>query len=175
MWYKWIIGIFIVIGISLILRSGEVKPVKNEGISDISRLMTKVCMSEKNLDNDSSIELYTDKAIQYSDDNIYLQGFELHTNKGVHMKGEKAYYYINQSSLKILGPIIIETKDGDKAYMDGLIWDRKSNTVNTDSPIKIEGRGILVEAKKAQFGDDFNLLSFSGGVNAKIYNNYLTP
>jgi len=175
MWYKWMIGIFIVIGVSLILRSGEVKPVKNKGPSDISRSMTKVYMSEKNLDNDSSMELYTDKAIQYTDDNIYLQGFEIHTNNGVHMKGEKARYDINQSSLKISGPIIIETQDGDKAYMDGLIWDRKSGIANTDSPIKVEGRGIFVEAKKARFSNNFNSFSFSGGVNAKIYNNYLTP
>ncbi|MCD6570201.1 MAG: hypothetical protein J7L53_05820 [Deltaproteobacteria bacterium] len=137
--------------------------------------MSNIYMLEKNLDDGSSIKLYTDTAIQYTDNTIALGEFEVYTSGGIYIKGEKAQYNIDQSKLEVFGPIIIKTQDGDKAYMDGLIWDRTSNIGGTDSPIKVEAKGIIIEAKNAQFRNDFHLLSFSGGVNAKIYNNYLGP
>jgi LPS export ABC transporter protein LptC len=176
MWYKLLFALFLaVIGITFFLSQGwdPVVDKKKATSQTTVRALQNVCMLEKDLEKNTLVRACTESVIQYSNNTIIFNKFDLFTDKGDHLKGEKGQYNINRSILNVMGPVIIETKDGDKAYADGLTLDRKSNTMKTNSPVRIEAKKITIEANKAEFLNNPQTLSFSGGVHAKIYSDHI--
>lgn len=167
MWFKWLAAIVIIslIGIIVIEREETVQQIQTE---PILRSAQQIIMHELKTDSDISTIIQAQRVVEHPDNIVALDDFELSQSNGLHMAGRRAQYNTQSSILTVTGPVSINTHDGTRARLDGLVWNRTTKTASTQNPVVVAGIKGVIEANKAEFHNDFTLIRFFGGVHAKI-------
>ena len=172
MWVKWLGAIVIIalIGIIVLEREDTVQQIQTE---PILRSAQQITMHEKKTDSDISTVIQAQRVVEHLDNVVQLDQFELSQSDGLHMAGSLARYDTESSILTVSGPVTIDTIDGRKALLDGLVWDRKSQMAFTQNPVVVQGIEGTIKANRAEFLDGFTRIRFLGGVHAQITQNIL--
>ena len=172
MWFKWLTAIVIISIISIIVieREDTVQQIQTE---PVLRSAQQVIMHELKTDSDISTIIQAQRVVEHPDNIVALDEFEISQSDGLHMAGSRARYNTQSSILTVTGPVSIDTHDGTRARLDGLVWNRTTKVASTQNPVVVEGIKGVIEANKAEFYNDFTLIRFYGGVHAQISQNIL--
>jgi hypothetical protein len=172
MWFKWLTAIVIIslIGIIVLEREDAVQQIQTD---PILRSAQQIIMHEKKTDSDISTIIQAQRVVEQLDNVVQLDHFELSQSDGLHMTGRQAHYDTDKSILTVRGPLTINTLDGRKALLDGLVWNRDSQIAFTKNPVVVQGREGTIKANKAEFRNGFTQIRFLGGVHAQITQNIL--
>jgi len=174
MWYRWLVGIAFIIFVSLIWMAGQEHTQKLKVINAPLKTANGVHMVEENMDNGSVLRVTATKLIQMPDNMLGLYDLALYTEKGIQIKCDYAKYDIKSSILEVPGNLSLKTtKNVTKVFIRGLSWDRKTGRAETENPIRVETKGGIIKAKKAEFSDNFQRTTFLGGVYAKVSTRYI--
>lgn len=167
MWFRWVAAIVLLflIGILLMRRDNEVQRIEPD---QIVRSARNIIMHEKRNDSDVLTTFRAQRVIEQKDHIVTLADFEISQSDGLRIAGVEADYDMERSVLQVKGPVTVDTNDGRRAFLDGLVWDRQSQKATTDNPVKVVGAEGIIEAERAEFHEGFSLISFYGGVHAKI-------
>jgi len=172
MWIKGLGAIVIIslIGIMVFERENTVQQIKSD---PILRSAQQITMHEIKTDSDISTIIHAQRVVEQLDNVVSLDNFELTQSDGIHMAGRQARYDTGSSILTVTGPVTINTLDGRKAVLDGLVWNRTTQIAFTQNPVVVEGIEGTIRANKAEFFNGFTEIRFLGGVHAQITQNII--
>jgi len=174
--YRLLLGIGFIVLVSLVWMAGRGKTVQRVVQQDQAlRKALGVHMIEKRQGDDTGFTVKTTKLIQISEDKFVFNNMDLRTGSGIYLRCGYAEYDARQSVLKVPGELVLELpKEGINALVNGITWNRNKGEAITDNPVKVQGKGIMIRAKKAIFTDNFQRVSFFGGVYAKVSISYIS-
>ncbi len=167
MWVKWLVPIVIIVLLGIIFTERE-DTAETTQAEPILRSARQITMFEQKPDSDVSTRIQAQSIVEHTDRLISLDDFRISQSDGLLVSGNQARYDTDSSILTVTGPVTIDTKDGRKALLNGLVWDRQSQVATTDNPVVVEGIEGTIRADRAEFHDDFTRIRFLGGVHAKI-------
>lgn len=172
MWFKGLAAIVIIslLGIIVLERDDTVQQVQT---APILRSAQQIIMHEKKTDSDISTIIQAERVVEQLDNIVALDHFELSQSDGLHIAGKQAHYDTDKSILTVRGPLTINTLDGRKALLDGLVWNRETQLAFTGNPVVVEGIEGTIKADKAEFSNGFTQIRFLGGVHAQITHSIL--
>lgn len=173
MWYKIILAFFLIAALVVISsQKRETGPSLNR-YHTLTRQAKNVTMYERKRSTGRSMIVSARELIETGDRVSRLKEFHLAQQKGVTMSGLDAVYDRALSVLKVRGPLSIETEDGTRAQLDGLVWNRESQKAYTDKPLKVTDKKGTIVARKAEFANEFTQITLIGNVHAQIAQNIL--
>lgn len=139
----------------------------------LTRSATSVVMIERRKDGSRTMEVSARSVEETGNQLTHLKDYRLRLSNGASLDGKDAFYDSRNSMVKMVGPIGIMTKDGDRATLKDLTWDRNQHSARTENPVRLEGENGIITADRAEFEDDFATVAFIGNVHAKIHQNIL--
>lgn len=174
MWVKWLSAVVIICVISImVIEHEDEDTVQQVQTEPFQRSAQQIIMHELKTDSDVSTTIKAGKVVELPDSIITLDDFEVSQSGGLHMTGLRARYDTKNSILTVSGPLSINIHDGTTARLDGLVWNRTTQTASTKNPVVVHGISGVIESEQAEFHNNFANISFLGGVHAKISENYL--
>ena len=78
-----------------------------------------------------------------------LDGESLSDEMTIAITADSGIYNKNSRSAELKGNVVVTLSDGGKVYMDHARWNAGNEEIITDSPIKIEHSGIVLEGRGA--------------------------
>lgn len=173
MWYKLTLAAFLIIALIIIsTREEEQEPLIGK-YRAVTRHAMNIVMFERKRDTGKSMVVSAKELIETGERISELKDFRMAQQKGVTMAGRDATYDRENSTLEVKGPLDIETADGARARLDGLIWNRESRKAFTPNPVNIVNKDGTIKADRAEFSEEFSEIHLIGNVHAKIAQNFL--
>jgi hypothetical protein len=172
MWYKLTLAVFLIIALITISQEKEQEALPGKDRT-ITRHATNIVMYERKRDTGKSMVVSAKELIETGDRISQLKDFRMAQQKGVTLSGRDATYDREDSILEVKGPLDIETADGTKAKLDGLIWNRESRKAFTPNPVNLVNKDGIIKADRAEFSEEFSEISLIGNVHAQIAQNFL--
>jgi hypothetical protein len=175
MWNKLILFsclIAVLVLISHFFQQNDQGPQANRSY-ELSRQASGVVMFERKRTGGKTLEVSAREADETGNLKVLLKDFQVTDQSGLRLSGDDATYDRVRSILDVKGPVSIETQDGSRARLNGLVWDRDKNFAYTDNPVMVEGKDGIITAERAEFFDGFSDIVFMGRVHAKIIQNIL--
>lgn len=74
-----------------------------------------------------------------------IEGKSLSKDTSVTLTAERGIYNKNTRSAELKGNVVAVMSDGGKVYMDYALWNADDEQITTESPIRIEHSGIVLE------------------------------
>ncbi|MBN1635989.1 MAG: hypothetical protein JW920_05715 [Deltaproteobacteria bacterium] len=177
MWYKkLLIAVAGVAAIGMILLfygcDGETES-NIVGNGPILRSGHNIVLHEAQHESRPALAISASEVVEKPNQVVILNDFNLIQAGRLNIQGKTASYDMKHSVLEVKGDVTLQTRDGVKAFLNGLIWERRTKKAYTDNPVKVQATQGLIEARRAEFDDDFTSIRFIGGVHAKISENYI--
>jgi len=173
MWYKLTLAAFLIIALIIIsIQEKEQEPLIGK-YRTVTRHATNIVMIERKRDTGKSMVVSAKELIETGDRISRLKDFHMAQQKGVTLTGSDATYDRGSSTLEVKGPLDIETADGARARLNGLIWNRESRKAFTPNPVNIVNKDGVINADRAEFAEEFSEISLIGNVHAQIAQNFL--
>lgn len=173
MWYKLTLAAFLIIALIIISTQEREQESLNGKYRTLTRHATNIVMFERKRDSGKSIFLSAKELKETGDRISHLKDFRLVQQKGVSLTGIDATYDRGTSTLEVKGPLDIETDDGARARLDGLVWNRESQKASTPHPVKLVNKDGIIVADRAEFADGFSQITLIGNVHAQIAQNFI--
>ena len=177
MWYKKLLIVVVgvaAIGMILLLHGGD-RDTESK-IADngpILRSGNNIVMHEAQHESRPALAISASEVVEKPNQVVILNDFNLIQVGRLNIQGKTASYDMKHSVLEVKGDVTLQTRDGVKAFLNGLIWERQTKKAYTDNPLKVQAAQGVIEARRAEFGDDFTSIRFIGNVHAKISENYI--
>jgi hypothetical protein len=174
MWYKLLLLCCAAAVMVFLLRSQDADRVVSPPAGPaLTRQAENVVMLERSRETGRTMKIAARRVMETDDGLSRFRDFRLEQEGGPELSGIEATYDRSTSLLAISGDLTIATPDGGRVVMNGLSWDRLSNTARTDNPVRIEAASGVITAEKASFSDGFTCIALTGRVHAKIMQNIL--
>ncbi len=175
MWYKVLGGsvlIIIIIAAALILSNSSNNKKAAEKPIEADRVARNITLYELNTDSNKTTILHAKKALLKEEQVLDLFDITLNQEDKFSITGPQARYNMDKSNLDVKGNILLTAKDGSRAFLKDLTWEKSSNLMHTNNPVRLEKEGGWLTGQKMEMTDDLSRISFSGGVHAKIDRNF---
>ena len=173
MWYKVFgaIILIIILASAFVIYSG--KAGRREGMNiaktvEADRIAKNITLFELNTENNKTTVLHAEKGLLKEDQELDLYNITVTQEGKFNIKGPQAKYDLEKSNLAVKGDIVLEAKDGSKAYFRDMIWEKATNLIHSENQVRLEKEGGWLTGQKVEMTDDLSIISFSGGVHAKI-------
>jgi LPS export ABC transporter protein LptC len=175
MWSKVLGGsllIIIIIAAALIFSKSHnsmkaaVKPMEAD------RIARNITLYELNTESNKTTILHAKKALLKEEQVLDLFDITLNQEDKFSITGPVARYNMDKSNLDVKGDILLTAKDGSRAFIKDLTWEKTSNLLHTNNPVRLEKEGGWLVGQKMEMTDDLSKISFSGGVHAQINRNF---
>jgi hypothetical protein len=173
MWYKFALAISLIVALAIISSQNKEPGTLLGKYRTMTRQATNVVMYERKRDTGKSMIVSAKALVEIGDRISNLKDFHLVQQKGVTMSGLDATYDRGLSTLTVKGPLDIETSDGARAQLDGLVWNRENQKAYTSNPVKILSKDGTIVASSAEFAEGFSQITLIGSVHAQIAQNFL--
>ncbi len=132
------------------------------------RLIHDVVMVERDRHSGKTVRIEGREATEDLSGRVRMRQFTAHQENGGTITATEALYDRARSVIELSGSVIVEAKDGSRARLSGLVWDKTSDSARSVGPVDLEAKGSTVTARVAEFEDDFTTIHLSGGVHAEI-------
>lgn len=174
MWTKLLV---VVIAVLLIFAGAYVlkKDPPSAGRPDPRAMETQVLkkaknvvMYEKRTDTDKTFVIRARTVTQQEESIFLMDAFRMDRSDGMKVQGGRARYDTGINRIDVDGPMTVDTRDGWKAELTDVIWDRKDKHASTGKPVTLKGENGTLRADRAEFFDDFNKIELTGNVHAQV-------
>jgi len=175
MWRKVLGGsllIIIIVAAALIFSNSHnsmkapVKPMEAD------RVARNITLYELNTESNKTTILHAKKGLLKEEQVLDLYDITLNQEDKFTITGPEARYNMEKSNLDVKGDILLTAKDGSRAFFKDLTWEKSSNLLHTNNPVRLEKEGGWLTGQKMEMNDDLSRISFSGGVHAQINRNF---
>jgi hypothetical protein len=145
---------------------GKAEPQGIEG--HVIKKARNVVMYEKRTDTDKTFVIHASTVVQQSESLFYMDFFRMDRSDGMKVEGDHASYDTSVNRMDIAGPVTVITKDGWKAELTDVAWDRKEKHASTNKPVTVKGDKGTLRADRAEFFNDFSKIELTGNVHAQV-------
>jgi LPS export ABC transporter protein LptC len=147
-------------------RKAAEKPIEAD------RVARNITLYELNTDSGKTTVLHAKKALLKEEQVLDLFDITLNQEDKFSITGPQARYNMDKSNLDVKGDVLLTAKDGSRAFFKDLTWEKSSNLIHTNNPVRLEKEGGWLTGQKMEMTDDLSRISFSGGVHGQINRNF---
>jgi LPS export ABC transporter protein LptC len=164
--------IMITIATALIYSSSDSSRKAADKPMEADRMASNITLYELNSDSGKTTVLHAKKALLKEEQILDLFDINLNQEDKFSITGPQARYNMDKSNLDVKGDILLTAKDGSRAFFRDLTWEKSSNLIHTNNPVRMEKEGGWLIGQKMEMTDDLSRISFSGGVHGQINRNF---
>jgi LPS export ABC transporter protein LptC len=175
MWRKMLGGIvliMLIIAAVLVFSNSSNRNKVAEKPMEADRIARNITLYELNTESNKTTILHAKKGLLKEEQVLDLYDITLNQEDKFSITGPQARYNMEKSNLDVKGDILLTAKDGSRAFLKDLTWEKSSNLLHTNNPVRLEKEGGWLTGQKMEMNDDLSRISFSGGVHAQINRNF---
>jgi LPS export ABC transporter protein LptC len=164
--------IVLIVAAALIFSGADKERKAAEKPMEADRVARNITLYELNTDSSKTTILHAKKAFLKEDQVLDLFDITLNQEDKFTITGPEARYNMEKSRLNVKGDILLTAEDGSRAFFKDLTWEKSTNLLRTNNPVRLEKEGGWLTGRKMEMTDDFSRISFSGGVHGQINRNF---
>jgi LPS export ABC transporter protein LptC len=167
-----IVLIILIISVVLIYSNSNNSRKAAEKPMEADRVARNITLYELDTNSNKTTVLHAKKALLKEEQVLDLYDITLNQEDKFIITGPEARYNMDKSNLDVKGDILLTAKDGSRAFVKDLTWEKSSNLMHTNNPVRLEKEGGWLTGQKMEMTDDLSRISFSGGVHGQINRNF---
>jgi hypothetical protein len=136
--------------------------------TQVLKKATNVVMYEKRTDTDKTFVIRARTVTQQEESVFFMDAFRMDRSDGMRVEGSRARYDTSLNRIDVAGTMSVDTKDGWRAELTDVVWDRKEKHAATDKPVTLKGDRGTLRADRAEFFNDFKRMELTGNVHAQV-------